>query len=798
VISQPEDNSFDSGYAFDSGPLAFVTEVPMQYWRRRFLLLYMMRIPLLFMAVIGFLLPWGFTTSMFHGVADLSYPQLTLAAFLACILINSAISSCFLVLLYGEERADGWAERPKPQERISPWAVTSLYVYGATCYISFLFWICRFMSTAGRVKDVTAPRFFFWSLSGWIAGVLLTGTFFLAVLRFAKPNDDDALEAYAFPVFYVIRQFFGDSWIRSFKKGTRSQAAPGSFAAHDGRFSRLLGSILGPGFASSPASEHPNRIHSGFRTATIFLIVFLIAYWASGKSTFYQLKDLRPWAQHDVPNTVLNFLLLLLIFWSSLLSGLTFFLDRFRVPALVVLGLILYLIAQPGSSDHYFYTFHRPASSSLLKPTQIFQDALDPVIVVTAAGGGIQSAAWTSRVLCGLRADFRPTANSSTNQFESNVLIISAVSGGSVGTMFYLRCLEAPQGDSSPGDWAENSSLEAVAWGLTHPDLQRIFFPWAPRSWRADRGWALERALIKSAQFQSPERLALTADNLRHPILLLNSTDAQTGDPVVFTNSDFAYHPPDPDPAKPPKHNIHNFRDTAGDQIDVFLETAVRMSAAFPYVSPEARPAPPASINAVHLGDGGYFDNSGVFALSQWLKEGVQGQTRKKRILFLELDAFPDSADQDAQTLKRWYYQVSSPLETMLKVRSEAQVVRDKFSGEDLQTLLNESGFQTTWLLVRYEPPTSKDDSSTNNPPLSWHLTTTEQNSIRDAWNRAAPTVKEKVSDFLKGSPTDLAAGVCDPYGPVVDPNGHVVNGVFQRRCAAASAPADSRLNGSR
>jgi hypothetical protein len=751
----------------------------MQPWRRRFLLLYMMRIPLFFVGVTGFLLPWGFKTSMFHGVADLSYSQLALAAFLACILINSAISGGFLVLLYGEERTDGWVERAKPQDRISPWWVTALYVYGAVCYISFLFSICDFMRTAGRV-NVAVSRFFLWSLFGWITGMLLTGLFFLAVLRFAKPNDDDALEVYAFPAFYVIRQFFGDSWIRSFKKGTRSQAPPGSFAAHDGRVSGFLASILGPGYASSPTSEHPNRIHSGFRTATIFLIVLLIAYWASGKSTFHQLKNLDPWPVHDVPNTVLNFLLLLLIFWSSLLSGLTFFLDRFRVPALVVLSLVLWLIAQPGSSDHFFYTFRRSTSSPLLTPTQIFQDAVDPLIVVTAAGGGIQSAAWTSRVLCGLRADFQPTAGNQTNDFASHVLVISGVSGGSVGTMFYLRCLEAAEGDQSPADWAENSSLEAVAWGLTHPDLQRIFFPWAPESWRADRGWALERALLKSAQFQNPERLALT--DLRLPVLLLNSTDAQTGDPVVFTNSDFAHNPPDP--TKPAKHNIHNFRDTAGDEIDVFLETAVRMSAAFPYVSPEARPGSPAATNAVHLGDGGYFDNSGVFALSEWLKTAVQGQTKRKRILFLELDAFPDSANHDTQTPKRWYYQASSPLETMLKVRSEAQVVRDKFSGEDLQTMLNESGFQTTWLLVRYEPPASvRNNPNANNPPLSWHLTTTEQNAIKEDWSLVKKKVKEKISDFLNGPPTDLAAGHCDTYGSVA-------NGVYQRRCAAVSAAA--------
>jgi hypothetical protein len=133
----------------------------------------------------------------------------------------------------------------------------------------------------------------------------------------------------------------------------------------------------------------------------------------------------------------------------------------------------------------------------------------------------------------------------------------------------------------------------------------------------------------------------------------------------------------------------------------VVEKTAVRMSAAFPYVPPEARPDNLAAENGVHLGNGGYFDNSGVFALSEWLKEAVEGQTNKKRILLLELDAFPDSANRDTETSKQWYYQVSSPLETMLNVRSEAQVARDKISGEDLQTIFNENGFQTTWLLVR-------------------------------------------------------------------------------------------------
>lgn len=753
---------------------------PEQPWRRRFLLLYMMRVPLIFMAVLGFLLPWLFTTSMFHGVADLIPRQLAEAAFLAFILINSAISMCFLVLLYGIERADGWATRPKPQERISRPLVALLYAYGTICYVLFLFSVCNFMGTAGRVKNASVLSFVLYTSIGFLAGLVATTVFFLAVLRLAKPDDDYALEVYAFPLFYLFRRRAGErkDWIRSFKAGTRWDAAPHSYAAHNGPLARFLGQYLGPGYASSPESKHPLRMHSGFRTATIFLIVFLIAYWASGWRTYSDLRNLKPWADGFPPNAVLNFLLLFLIFWNSLLSGLAFFVDRFRLPALLVLGLVLYLLSHTGSSDHFFYTFSSQADSHLRTPQEILQDAPDTVIVVAAAGGGIQSASWTSRVLCGLRSDFNPGGGGKANVFESNVLAISGVSGGSVGTMFYLRCLEADQGDQAPADWAQNSSLEAVAWGLTHPDLWRIFLPlWSSG---ADRGWALERSFMKSAQFKDPDalRLADAHERPHWPVLLLNSSDSQTGDPVVFTNSDFANHAPDP--TKPTKHDLHNFRDTAGTRRDVFLGTAARMSAAFPYVSPEARPDSLATRNGVHLGDGGYFDNSGVFALSEWLKEAIKDQAKKRRILFLELDAFPDSADKDTEKSKKWYYQLYSPVETMLNVRSESQVVRDKISGEDLQTILNQNGFQTTWLLVRYEPSAEsiKENPYANNPPLSWHLTPIEQSSINQAWNAVDNTVRSEIAEFLE-APPKLSSGVCDVYQ-------QVANGVFQRRCAAA------------
>jgi hypothetical protein len=270
-------------------------------------------------------------------------------------------------------------------------------------------------------------------------------------------------------------------------------------------------------------------------------------------------------------------------------------------------------------------------------------------------------------------------------------------------------------------------------------------------------------------------------------VILLNSTDARTGDPIVFTNSDF---PNAPSQGSSNNHYLRNFHQLYAGS-DVFLETAARVSAAFPYVSPEARPNGPA--NGVHLGDGGYFDNSGVFTLSEWLKEAIRHPNVtaapaisptviKKRILVLQLEAFPDSSTSDVEAPKKWYYQLTSPIQTMLTVRSEGQLVRDKTAGEDLQKLLNASGYETTWLLVRYTPSAVKfpagSVSCAANPPLSWHLTPLERRCIDRAWTNISKQASQEIADFLRNQ-SAITNAECDAGDRNVAP------GVFERRCPA-------------
>jgi hypothetical protein len=161
------------------------------------------------------------------------------------------------------------------------------------------------------------------------------------------------------------------------------------------------------------------------------------------------------------------------------------------------------------------------------------------MVVISAAGGRIQAAAWTTRVLVGLSKRIQ--------NFDQSVAAITATSGGSVGAMFYVRTLDSYPEKKLDREAAirqvKESSIEQAGWGLVVPDLMRVFaplpWPWIDR----DRGWALERSLATAAELNqprsgSPVTLRRLASQLEKgfPVLLLNATASESGRALVFTN----------------------------------------------------------------------------------------------------------------------------------------------------------------------------------------------------------------------------------------------------------------------
>ena len=171
------------------------------------------------------------------------------------------------------------------------------------------------------------------------------------------------------------------------------------------------------------------------------------------------------------------------------------------------------------------------------------------LVVVTCPGGGIHAAAWSACVLDGLCNDFE--------EFEDSIGTISGVSGGSVGTLMFVSSRYSDQIEgtqplatsmpsteeihekmkqSSPAlELAARSSLEQIAYGITTDDLYGLVFP--PLS-LSGRGQRLEDSFsMRMPDSQQEVTLGDWGDMATDgslPIVIFNSTDAVTGRRILF------------------------------------------------------------------------------------------------------------------------------------------------------------------------------------------------------------------------------------------------------------------------
>ncbi len=372
-------------------------------------------------------------------------------------------------------------------------------------------------------------------------------------------------------------------------------------------------------------------------------------------------------------------LLILMIAVFYVLGGIAFFLDRYRVPVLtsILVAMIvprmlhvdrtIYWGPGPqaknaqddiglhlgnGQEEHYLSTTITDGPAAPVQtPRQILSDRLSaddpkPLIVVTATGGGLHASAWTAAILARLEEKLGKS-------FHQHLLLMSTVSGGSVGAMTYLRELHDQTLDGKDSrialarmqSVAECSSLESVGWGLVYYDLPKAFIPVFPYFiapspgmngqnrgdlWSSpvmkDRTWALRKAfernlknsycnwiwardgnndpgLQNGMKRNSPESrndftLRNLAANAKFPAFTMNTTTVEHGERFLLAN----YKVPHRQLTGEPEYQARSFLTTftfpppAGEtkpvpepEPDLPLATAAQMSATFPYVSSAAR-----------------------------------------------------------------------------------------------------------------------------------------------------------------------------------------------------------------
>jgi len=423
-----------------------------------------------------------------------------------------------------------------------------------------------------------------------------------------------------------------------------------------------------------------------------------------------------------VPTLAYVLLWLMMLCWG--LTGMAFFLDRYRVPVLVPIFLLFFAMSFSPHSDHFYHVLERAQKESISPAQAIRAGGRSHVIVVASSGGGIQAAAWTARVLTGLELKCREEFGRDYKEFGRSIRCISSVSGGSVGAMYFVNAYTArglPDRKilDQVVERAEASSLDEIAWGLVYPDLWRPIFPffWSQKT---DRGKALEVALERG----DPELSRGLADWREgvqkgwRPATTFNATIADTGERLLLATTDL----------EPEKYGRKNFYGLY-PRHDVSTATAARLSAAFPYVSPAARadlggPHQP----QFHAVDGGYYDNYGTATLVEWLDDALnQPDNPIQHVLVLQIRDSASTAPKKYNTSRGWFYQFFAPLATMLHVRTAAQLSYADSEVNLLERIRYQNGAKIESVVFEFP---SED------VPLSWHLTRQQKQNIETAWQQ--------------------------------------------------------------
>ncbi len=582
--------------------------------------------------------------------------------------------------------------------------------------------------------------------------------------------------------------------------------------------SRVAHRSLGPGYGTAGFRNQGSKNQgSGHLYSTFFFLAVLIVYSIIG---------VRATPEDGIDLPALVFFLLLTLLLGSLFAGMTFFLDRYRIPLSVALIAWIALMGSMFSRPHTVLLAAKTDNPRLTgSQTQDWRlRGADPKVaaegrrgesgnaltVVAAAGGGIQASAWTTRVLSGLQQELG-------ENFTRSIHLISAVSGGSTGSYLFAESIDdtGVPANELLGELFEasmKSSLAETGWGLAFADVIRTFTPFlvAPDERHRDRGWAMEQAWRQEAarlkckaqnagecrpaqladtQASSLQQWADDAASGRLPGMILASTVVDDGQQAFFSNLDLSGFDDNLDRRLADRRKFVSDPSLArhfpfkastsagiGGVPNLPASTAARLSATFPWISPAARVDLSGDDELVgpsyHFVDGGYFDNFGVTAAVEWLRllASKSALAPYDKILFIEINAFPQRpAPPPSDDGTGLGYNLLGPLKTILAVRNSSQLSRGLLELDllkrELQAgeLTQELGATVPELhFFEFRPP----DRYLENPPLSWKLSDSDKGRLRQSWS--AQKVQDRVCELgvVWGN---IPAGCTDPAALAAD-----------------------------
>lgn len=386
------------------------------------------------------------------------------------------------------------------------------------------------------------------------------------------------------------------------------------------------------------------------------------------------------------------------------------------------------------------------------------------MVFLCASGGGKRASLWTLNAL-------QAADSLSGGMLMKNSVLITGASGGLIGASYFRELKLRQQLGESINPYANihrekisTDNLNPLIFSLLANDLFVGFtkFEYADKAYTRDRAFTFEDQLnqITEGLMDKPIRDYAKEESLGNiPMVILTPTVINDGRklyiasrPVSFMNSEIENYE-DYQQAKVSGIDFHRFF-KEHDSEDLRFLSALRMSATFPYITPNTTlPTEP----PIQIMDAGISDNFGMsdavrflYAFREWVKENTSG------VVFVSIRDSPKLRQINEKSSQTIMDNMTQPISNVYNNFENFQdITSDLLIGQAHSWLpLPIDRVDIQYQSENYTSVLHKMDSIRNNSArasLSWRLTTREKqgivNNIHSDNNREAI---EKLVRLLK------------------------------------------------
>lgn len=379
------------------------------------------------------------------------------------------------------------------------------------------------------------------------------------------------------------------------------------------------------------------------------------------------------------------------------------------------------------------------------------------MVFLCVSGGGQRAAFWTVNAL--LRAD-----SALNGSLMDQTMLITGASGGAIGAAYYREMFKRDPDISQ----SENKNillermgkdnLNPVIFGLLVNDL---FFKmrtheYAGRSYSIDRGYVFEQNLNKNLGFTMDQQLGDFIEDekaSRIPTLILSPTIANDGRKLYISSQPVSFMGISSEVLNEKEQKVRGI-DFQGffsqnDPDELSFLSALRMSASFPYITPNiSLPAEP----RIEIMDAGISDNFGVLdairfvdVFKDWISENTGG------VVFLTIRDTKSNSPIEKRPNPSVIDRLTYPIASVYNNLTHMQDINNNVRIEQMKHWFD-GAFDV--VEIAYDSNDKNGEmSEVERASLSWHLTTKEKQNIeQNIYIESNQRAIKKLQNLLKNS----------------------------------------------